>query len=151
MKQHTNTLSWESDQERSRRQSSAAEDCRKQQMNRERRTETEHLINEVQELVVECRLAQEKGSGKYTTTEAWLKAGGELSDKIADLLTEAQDAAVDGSHKEQDHDDLLASSEHLEEALEDVNDAVDALGDSDYEDAAGRLEDTIAALRRAMG
>lgn len=119
-------------------------------MNQQRRTETEHLISEAQELAVECQLQKEKGSAKYTTADAWLKAGGELSDKIADLLTEEQDAAVSGERKERDHEDLLSSSEHLEEALECANDVVDDLGNAEYESAEKNLEETIAALRRAV-
>lgn len=121
-------------------------------MNQERRTETEHLIGEAQQLAVECQLQKERGSAKYTTTDAWLKAGGDLSDRISDMLTEEQDAAVSRQNRsERDHDDLLATSEHLEDALESANDAVDALGNAEYEDAEKCLEETISALRRAMG
>ncbi|MBD5560416.1 MAG: hypothetical protein HDQ87_08710 [Clostridia bacterium] len=124
-------------------------------MNQERRTETEHLVSEVRELAVECQLAEEKGSAKYTTTDAWLRAGGELSDKISDLLTEEQDAAASGEEtsrrKERDHADLLSTSAHLEEALEDMNDAVDALGEADYAAAGRQLDAVLDALNRAMG
>lgn len=121
-------------------------------MNQERRKETERLLSEAQELAVECQLAQKKGSAKYTTTDAWLKAGADLSDKISDMLTEEQDAAVSSEERPgRDHADLLATSEHLEEALECANDAVDALGEAAYEEAGKRLEETMAALRRARG
>lgn len=122
-------------------------------MNQERRTETEHLIDEAQQLAVECRLEAEKGSAKYTTTDAWLKAGADYSDKISDLLTEEQDAAAErtSEDKSRDHEDLLTSSVHLEDALEAANDAVDALGEADYRGAGTHLEESVAALRRALG
>ena len=121
-------------------------------MNQQRRTEVEHLINEGQQLAVECQLQLEKGSAKYTTADAWLKAGAAFSDKVADLLTEEQDAAAARSSedKQRDHEDLLASSVHLEEALESANEAVDALGEAEYAEAEKLLEKTLAALRRAM-
>lgn len=123
-------------------------------MNQERRKEVEHIIDDIQKMIVECNLKLEGGHAKYTTMQAWLKAGGELSDKISDLLTEEQGAALRDSttsgRERQDHSDLLESSGNLENALDNVNDAVDALGSEDYEDARKRLDDTVADLRKAM-
>lgn len=123
-------------------------------MNQQRRTETEHLIDELQKMIVECTLQLEGGHPKYTTMQAWLKAGGELSDKISDILTEEQGAALRDSttsdRERRDHNDLLESSGNLESALDNVNDAVDALGNENYEDARKRLQDTVDALRKAM-
>lgn len=124
-------------------------------MNAQRRSEAEHLIDDIQNMIVECNLQMEKGTAKYASAEAWLQAGGALSDKLSDLLTETQGAAVrdsETSAKEtRDHDDLLESSENLETALNDVNLAVDALGNEDYKDAREKLEKTVHALRKAMG
>ena len=123
-------------------------------MNQERRKEVEHIIDDLQKMIVECNLQLEGGHPKYTTMQAWLKAGGDLSDKISDLLTEEQGAALRDSttsdRERRDHSDLLESSGNLESALDNVNDAVDALGSEDYEDARRRLNDTVEDLRKAM-
>lgn len=124
-------------------------------MNAERRSEVENLIDKIEQMVVECNLQLEKGTSKYETTQAWLQSGGSLSDKISDLLTQAQGAArrdSETSAKEtRDHYDLLESSANLETALNDVNLAVDALGNEDFKDAREKFEKTVHALRKAIG
>lgn len=124
-------------------------------MNAQRRSEVEHIINDVENMIVECNLQIEKGTAKYASEQAWLEAAGKLSDKISDLLTEAQDAAkrdADTSAKEtRDHADLLESSVNLELALNDVNLAVDAIGNQDFTDAREKLNKTLHALRKTIG
>lgn len=124
-------------------------------MNAQRRSEVEHIINDVEAMIVECNLQLEKGTAKYQSPQAWMEAAGSLSDKISDLLTEAQHAAKkdsDTSAKEtRDHYDLLESSENLETALNDVNLAVDAIGNADYKDAREKLDKTLHALRKTIG
>lgn len=125
-------------------------------MNRERRTEVEHLVNETQNLIAEVDMKlNETGTPKYRDKRDWEKAFTAVSDKISDILTEEQgalDTADEESEKKEEARRALEESvAHLESALDACNAALDSVENEDYEQARSMLDDQVHDLQKAMG
>lgn len=124
-------------------------------MDRERRTEVEHIVSKTEELIAQIDLVFREGEPKYRTPDAWEQAVGSVSDKISDILTEEQGAlrtdSEDSAKETEAHVALEETVEYLEHALNQTNAALDAVGSEDFEDARTRLQDSIHQLNKAMG